>query len=238
MNMRAGWGHALRRGVFGCALLAAGLLAGPAASAAEGGKDMKGLELPGPRRESPVSIEEALHERRSVREYAREPVTLAEVAQLLWAAQGITDTRGGLRTAPSAGALYPLELYLVAGNVSGLPDGVYRYRPQQHRLLQIHAGDRRAALAEVALRQDFLRESAGIFVFTAVPGRTTAKYGRRGIRYVYMEAGHAAQNVYLQAASLRLGTVVVGAFHDEDVQQALQIEEDPLYLMPFGRPAH
>jgi SagB-type dehydrogenase family enzyme len=198
---------------------------------------MKSVELPEPRTRSQVSIETALRERRSVREYAPEPVTLAEVSQLLWAAQGVTDARQGLRTAPSAGALYPLELYLVAGNIEGLRDGLYRYRPAPHRLLAIGPGDRREALAEVALRQSFLRDSAGVLVFTAVPRRTTAKYGRRGLRYVYMEAGHSGQNVYLQAVSLGLATVVVGAFDDADLQEVLGIEEEPLYLMPFGRPA-
>jgi SagB-type dehydrogenase family enzyme len=198
---------------------------------------MKRVELPEPRTHGQVSIETALHERRSVREYVAGSVTLVEASQLLWAAQGVTDKREGLRTAPSAGALYPLEVYLVTGDVKDLPDGVYRYRPRQHRLLKTGSGDRREALADVALRQSFLRDSAGVLVFTAVPERTTAKYGRRGVRYVYMEAGHAAQNVYLQAESLGLGTVVVGAFEDADVQEVLGIKEDPLYLMPFGRPA-
>jgi SagB-type dehydrogenase family enzyme len=178
----------------------------------------------------------ALQERRSVREYAPEALTLSEVSQLLWGGQGVTDTRERLRTAPSAGALYPLELYLVTGNIKSLSPGVYRYQPMQHRLVKVGSSDLREALAAVALRQSFLRDSAGAFVFTAVPERTTAKYGKRGIRYVHMEAGHAAQNVYLQAVSLGLGTVVVGAFDDEDVQEVLGIKEQPLYLMPFGRP--
>lgn len=198
---------------------------------------MQAIAFPAPRTQGEVSVEAALQARRSVRDYTPEPVTLAEVGQLLWAAQGITETREGLRTAPSAGALYPLEVFLVAGNVTGLPDGVYRYLPREHRLTRTLGGDRRGRLAEIALRQKFLRDSAGVLVFTSVPVRTTAKYGQRGYRYIAMEAGHAAQNVYLQAVSLGLGTVVVGAFHDDDVQEALEIREDPLYLMPFGRPA-
>jgi SagB-type dehydrogenase family enzyme len=203
---------------------------------ARGESSMKRVELPEPRTRGEVSIEQTLHQRRSVREYAPKPVALVEVAQLLWAAQGITDAREGLRTAPSAGALYPLELFLVAGAVGGLPAGVYRYQPRPHRLVPVGEGDRRQALADVAFRQSFLRDSAGILVFAAVPERTKRKYGERGIRYVYMEAGHAAQNVYLQAVALGLGSVVVGAFDDADVQRVLGIAESPLYLMPFGKP--
>lgn len=149
----------------------------------------------------------------------------------------ITDRREGLRTAPSAGALYPLELYLVAGNVEGLPDGVYRYRPRDHELTKTGDGDRRRELAKVTFDQSWIQDAAGVLIFSAVPDRTTRKYGKRGIRYVHMEAGHAAQNVYLQAVSLNLATVVVGAFEDDDVKSVLGLEEDPLYLMPFGRPA-
>ncbi len=203
---------------------------------ARGEDSMKRVELPEPRTRGEVSIEQTLHQRRSVREYAPKPVALVEAAQLLWAAQGITDAREGLRTAPSAGALYPLELFLVAGEVAGLPAGVYRYQPRQHRLVEVAEGDRRRALADVAFRQSFLRDSAGILVFAAVHERTKRKYGERGIRYVYMEAGHAAQNVYLQAVALGLGSVVVGAFDDADVQRVLGIAESPLYLMPFGQP--
>jgi SagB-type dehydrogenase family enzyme len=204
---------------------------------ARGESSMKRVELPEPRARGEVSIEQALRQRRSVREYAPKSVALVEVSQLLWAAQGITDAREGLRTAPSAGALYPLELFLVASEVAGLPEGVYRYQPRHHRLVEVGEGDRRRALADVAFRQSFMRDSAGVLVFAAVHERTTRKYGERGIRYVYMEAGHAAQNVYLQATALGLGTVVVGAFDDADVQRVLGIAESPLYLMPFGQPA-
>jgi SagB-type dehydrogenase family enzyme len=201
------------------------------------GGDMKSFELPKPKMEGDVSIERALQERRSKRKYAPDPVRLADASQLLWAAQGITDTREGLRTAPSAGALYPLELYLVAGNIENLADGVYRYIPRQHELTKTGDGDRRRALAKVAFDQSWIQEAAGLLVFSAVPDRITRKYGKRGMRYVYMEAGHAAQNVYLQAVSLGLATVVVGAFEDDNVKRVVGLEEDPLYLMPFGRPA-
>jgi SagB-type dehydrogenase family enzyme len=195
------------------------------------------IELPAPKYDSDTSVEQALLERRSVREYKNEPLTLAEVSQLLWAAQGITEPRRGLRTAPSAGATFPLEVYVVVGNVNNLSQGVYKYEPHVHELVKVVAGDRRAELHDAALRQRWVKEGAIVIVFSAVYERTTGRYGERGIRYVHMEVGHAAQNVYLQAVSLNLGTVVVGAFRDGAVKRILNMpeEESPLYIMPVGR---
>ncbi|MBE0431570.1 MAG: SagB/ThcOx family dehydrogenase [Dehalococcoidia bacterium] len=194
------------------------------------------LALPEPRPDSSVSLEQTLLQRRSVRSYSDEPLTLDEVSQLLWAAQGITDPRG-YRTAPSAGATYPLETYLVAGNVADVGPGVYRYDPEEHALVKVIDGDVRAGLASAALAQSSVREGAISIVFTAVYARTTQRYGDRGVRYVHMEAGHAAQNVYLQAVALNLGTVVIGAFHDDQVSSILDLpaDEQPLYIMPLGR---
>ncbi len=194
------------------------------------------ISLPQPNFRGQVSLEEALLKRRSVREYADRPLTLEEVSQLLWAAQGLTADWGG-RTAPSAGALYPLELYLVAGSISGLPPGVYRYMPQEHSLSKTGNGDPRASLAQATLDQAWVKEAAADIVVAAVYERTTEKYGERGIRYVQMEAGHAAQNVYLQATALDLGTVTIGAFYDDQVKAVLGMpqEETPLYIMPVGR---
>ena len=152
------------------------------------------IELPEPQYDSDVSIEQSLLQRRSIRSYTGEPLTLQEVAQLLWAAQGVTDPTG-FRTAPSAGALYPLELYVVAGDVQDLSPGVYRYDPDEHQLLRTMEGDKRVELADAALGQHFVGEGAIVIVFTAVYERTTGKYGDRGIRYVHMEVGHAAQNL-------------------------------------------
>lgn len=193
--------------------------------------------LPAPRFDGDLSVERALRGRRSVREYTDSALTLAEVSQLLWAAQGVTN-RSGFRTAPSAGALYPLEVYLVAGKVVGLRPGVHRYVPRTHTLELVVEGDRREALSVAALEQTFVRDAPVALVFCAVYHRTTAKYGERGIRYVHMEAGHAAQNVYLQAESLHLATAVVGAFRDEQVKRAIgaTTDESPLYVMPIGRP--
>ncbi len=194
------------------------------------------MKLADPRYDSDVSLEQSLLQRRSVRSYSGGALTLQEVSQLLWAAQGITDPNG-LRTAPSAGALYPLELYVVAGNVQNLPPGVYRYEPAGHRLVKTIDGDRRAGLADAALGQRFVKEGAVAFVFSAVYERTTGKYGDRGIRYVHMEVGHAAQNLCLEAVAMGLGAVTVGAFHDEQVSAQLDLpgNEQPLYIVPVGR---
>lgn len=192
--------------------------------------------LPEPRYDGDVSIEEALLKRRSVRDYSDEALTLKEVSQLLWAAQGITDV-SGKRTAPSAGALYPLEVYVLVGNLEDAFQGVYRYEPQQHELVKILDGDQREALAEAALDQQSVAQGAIDIVVTAIYERTTGKYGDRGIRYAHMEAGHAAQNVYLQASALGLGTVSIGAFYDDQVKEVLNLPEgrEPLYIMPVGR---
>jgi len=193
------------------------------------------VALPAPRLDGGVVLERALAERRSVREYARGVLTLPQVAQLLWAAQGVTH-RNGARTAPSAGALYPLELYLVAGEVRDLAPGVYRYVPGKHQLVPIAAGDVRRGLCAAALAQECVAEGAVVFVFTAVERRTTRKYGPRGVRYVHIEVGHAAQNLALQATALGLGSVTVGAFDDVAVARLLHLPkgEAPLYLVPVG----
>lgn len=184
-----------------------------------------------------MSLEAALAARRSVREFSSEPLTLTEVSQLLWAAQGLNRGDGG-RTTPSAGALYPLELYVVVGNVERLAAGAYRYEPYGHRIARLAAGDRRAALSDAALRQEWMRDAAVILVLAALYERTTVKYGDRGRRYVHMEVGHAAQNIYLQAAALELGTTFVGAFQDDRVTAVLGLPnaQRPLGLMPVGRP--
>jgi SagB-type dehydrogenase family enzyme len=194
------------------------------------------VDLPQPRLEGDISLEETLRMRRSVREYAGAPLTLEEVSQLLWAAQGITSESGG-RTAPSAGALYPLEVYLAAGDVEGLPAGVYRYDPAPHQLVKVKGGDVRTELCDVSLGQEAVRNGAIDIVIAAVYERTEVKYGDRAVRYVQMEAGHAGQNVCLQAAALELGAVTIGAFSDDAVAQVLGLRDDeaPLYVIPVGR---
>ena len=194
----------------------------------------RSLPLPAPGVRGTMSVEEALVERRSTREFGPQALSLTEASQLLWAAQGVTDPRGW-RTAPSAGALFPLEIYLVAARVSELPAGVYRYDAAAHRLLSGVTGDRLSALAEAA-RQPVLREAPLVVVIVAVEQRSAQKYGDRAARYVAMETGHAAQNVYLQATALRLATVAVGAFDDNQVGRVLELPpgQMPLVLMPIG----
>lgn len=197
---------------------------------------MQSIELSMHQASGDVSVEEALRKRRSVREYSRKPLRLGEVSQLLWAGQGLTDPRG-LRTAPSAGALYPLELYVAIRNVERVPSGVYWYNPLEHKLIRTVQGDVRDELTAAALWQAWIGEGAIVIAFGAVYQRTTVKYGERGIRYVHIEVGHAAQNVFLQAVSLDLKAVVVGAFNDRRVQRILNMSEEelPLLLMPVGR---
>jgi len=194
------------------------------------------VALPAPDTRGVLPLETTLSKRRSIRNYKDLALTLPEISQLLWAAQGITSKRG-FRTAPSAGALYPLELYVAAGHVEGLEAGIFHYLPQKHALVSIEKDDQRAALARAALGQQPVRQAPAVFIFTAVPGRTAAKYGRRGTRYVLQEVGHAAQNLCLQAVALELGSVVIGAFSDEDVARILKLKdaEVPLCLVPVGR---
>lgn len=198
---------------------------------------MKAITLPAPQFDGNVSLEKTLAERRSVREYADNPLALADLSQLLWAAQGITNLQG-FRTAPSAGALYPLELYVVSGNVSGLPAGIYHYRPQQHDLMLTLAGDHRDNLAKAALGQRPIVDAAAVIVFTAQYQRTARKYGKRAQRYVHIEVGHAAQNLFLQATALKLAMVVIGGFNDAAVSRVIELPEayTPLYLLPVGSP--
>jgi len=192
------------------------------------------VKLPDPKFTSKVSVEEALLNRRSVRSYKNEPLTIEQVTQLLWAAQGKTAGWGG-RTAPSAGATYPLETYLVVGNVTKLPVGIYKYDPADHSIKMIMNKDMRQELAKAALGQDFIHQAPIDIVLAAVYRRTTRIYGERGKRYVHMEIGHVGQNIHLQCETMGLGTVMVGAFSDEQVKKLLGIEAEPLYIMPVGK---
>lgn len=227
---------ALGASAVGLAVVSCGPSAGPAAPAERAGT----VPLPAPRRYGDVSVERAIAERRSVREFAAEPLSLESVAQLLWAAQGVTATAEGLRAAPSAGALYPLEVYLVAGDVTGLAAGIYRYEPgpdgHGHRLVAHAEGDARRAVGRAALGQDWVAQAPAILAVAGRVERTARKYGGRAPRYVHIEVGHAAQNVYLQAQALGLGTCMVGAFRDEALSRALALPEgvEPFALLPVG----
>ncbi|MCD4679028.1 MAG: SagB/ThcOx family dehydrogenase [Bacteroidales bacterium] len=201
--------------------------------------------LPQPDFEGELSVESALHSRRSVREYRASPLTLEEISQILWAAYGITKPdnvreflRGGMKTAPSAGARYPLEIYLVAINVTGLTPGIYLYRPQGHQLLKLFEGDVRDELANATYSADVVKRAPACLVYSAVYKRTTEKYGDRGReRYVCMDVGFSAENVYLQARSLNIGTVMVGSVIDDKVRKVIKMseEETPMCFMPLGK---
>jgi len=192
----------------------------------------KEIILPKPKEKGVTSIEETLNKRRSVRDYKRGPLSLEQISQLLWAASGRNLYR---RTAPSAGATYPLETYLVVGDVEGLEPGVYHYSSSRHSLEMTKEQDIRKKLSQSALGQTMIGEAQASIIIAAEYDRTTGHYGQRGLRYVHMEVGHVGQNVSLQAISLSLGSVMIGAFRDKEVQEVLGIKEEPLYIIPVGK---
>ncbi|MGB9912816.1 MAG: SagB/ThcOx family dehydrogenase [Candidatus Kapaibacteriota bacterium] len=196
------------------------------------------IMLPKANYEGRTSLEKVIATRRSVRNFKDEGITLSNIAQLLWAAQGVTDKINRFRTAPSAGALYPLEVFVAVRKADGLGPGVYKYLPDGHKLVKIRDGDVSKAIMKEALWQEWVEKSAIIIVYSAVFGRTTWKYGERGIQYVYMEVGHSAQNVCLQAVSLGLATTTIGAFNDAGIKSVIGMKENetPLYILPVGIP--
>jgi SagB-type dehydrogenase family enzyme len=198
----------------------------------ERNKMTKEIKLPKPKEKGLTSIEETLNKRRSIRDYKKGPLGLREASQLLWAASG-KNLYG--RTAPSAGATYPLEIFLVVGEVEGLEPGIYHYSYSTHSLERIKEQDIRNRLSQAALGQRMIERAPVNIVIAADYGRTTGSYGQRGIRYVHMEAGHVGQNISLQAVALNLGTVMIGAFEDKQVKEILGIEEEPLYIVPIGK---
>jgi SagB-type dehydrogenase family enzyme len=202
-------------------------------------QDLTGLPVKGKLPRLEVSgrsrIEELIAKRRSVRRYKDRKLSESVISRLLWAAQGISS-EDGLRTSPSAGALYPLEIHVVVGGGSKLEPGVYRYVPEDNTLIREITGDMREKLSKAALSQPMIRIAPVSFVISAVYARITAKYGNRGLRYIYMEAGHAAQNISLLGVELGIGICTVGAFEDEEVKNVLKLpaNEEPLYILPLG----
>lgn len=195
------------------------------------------VKLARPRQDGSISLERCIAQRRSVRSFRDQALTKDELGQLLWAAQGVTGPDGA-RAVPSAGALYPLELYIVARNVISLAAGVYRYLADHHELLLAVSGYRRETLIDAVLGQDWIAAAPACICIAAVFERTTVKYGDRGHGYVYLEAGHAAESMMLQAVALGLATTMVGAFSDVEVEQLLRLRpnEIPLCLVPVGAP--
>jgi len=190
----------------------------------------KTINLPNPQLQSKVSIEETILWRRSEREFQERELSMEQISQILWAAQGITDTIFGFRSAPSAGALYPLSIYILKR------DGVFQYIPDGHKLRELSSEDKRPTLVRASLGQSFIREAPLNIIIAANFKITQAKYGARAFRYVCMEIGHVAENIHLQAVALGLSSVAVGAFWDDVVRKNLDLPEnqDPLYIIPVG----
>jgi SagB-type dehydrogenase family enzyme len=201
--------------------------------------------LPSPINRGSVSVEEALWRRRSHRLFLKDAITSLNISQILWAAYGVTKpvtrsllTRGGLRAAPSAGATYPLEIYALIGNIEDIEPGVYKYIPQTHEIVGVIKNDIKKELSIAAQNQEMISVAPACLLFSAVVSRMTKRYGDRGHkRYLGMDLGHSAQNVYLQAEALNLGTCAIGAFNDAEVKKVMQLpdEEEPLYIMPIGK---
>ncbi|MCS7111876.1 MAG: SagB/ThcOx family dehydrogenase [Ignisphaera sp.] len=204
------------------------------------------IALPTPQKLTYLTVEEAILLRRSIREFKRDPIKLTHISMILWAAYGITDPARGFRASPSAGATYPLELYLAIGEqgVHVLEDkylesGVYKYIPSVHGLSEARRGDVRRSLMRAALNQKWIEDAPVSIVITAIYERTTRHYGERGrIRYVPIDVGHVGQNIYLMSTALGYGTVAIGAFRDSEVASIVGLKSDevPIYIMPIGVP--
>ena len=177
-----------------------------------------------------MSLEEAILKRRSIRSFAPKELSIEEISQLLWATQGITEKASGFRAAPSAGALYPLELYLIKS------DGVFHYNVENHSLEKVGDKDVRGEIVQASLGQSFIQEAPVSIVICAVRSRVTSRYGSRGNRYVDIEVGHAAENLHLQAVTLGLASVPIGAFTDSEAKRILGLPRDvePIYIVPVG----
>jgi SagB-type dehydrogenase family enzyme len=203
-------------------------------NASQGGDTTGNIEgkLPQPKIKGRISVEQTMNERKSVRSFQDKPLSVEQVSQLLWAAQGVTHSWGErlFRTAPSAGATYPLETYLFTAS------GVYKYIPKDHSLIKVLEDDLRKKLSDASLGQTAVSDAHAVFVFTMIEERTAQRYGERAFRYICMEAGHVAQNIHLQAVALGLGSVPVGAFDDNQVSEILKCNEGevPIYIVPVG----
>ena len=197
------------------------------------------ISLPPPSQKGSIPLEEAIARRRSIRDFTSELLSQSQLSQILWATQGSTDTSWKHRTVPSAGATYPLEIFIVCGSnsIEKMENGIYHYNINNHSLTLHHEGDVRFELARAALDQEFIYEAPVDIVICAIFERTGLRYGSRVERYVYIEVGHAGQNIYLQTTALGLATVAIGAFHGEQLREVLRLEKQikPLYIMPVGR---
>ena len=197
------------------------------------------IKLDPPQREGGMPLWNAIQHRRSIRDFREEPLKKSHLSQLLWASQGITKVGYELRAAPSAGALYPVETYLFIHNVEGIDPGIYHYAIQNHLLEQLRKGEFRRAISRAALDQGMASEANVVFAWTAVFERSKWKYKQRAYRYIYLDAGHIAQNFALAAVSLGLGSCQIAALYDDEVNELLDVdgeEESILYLSAVGFP--
>lgn len=201
------------------------------------------IELPEPVRTGGPGLWQALRDRRSVRHYAGRPIELEALSQLLWAAAGPASKAPGgriLRTAPSAGARYPVEIYAIANRVQGLRSGLYHYKYSSHVLTPLAYGDLGLAAAAAAMGQDACRQASVVFVFTVVFDRTVERYHERALRYLFLDAGHVAQNLALAAAGIGCGTCMIGAFLDDQLCELVRADgqqEAAVYMIAAGVPA-
>ena len=202
------------------------------------GKGGEVMKLPEPKLVGDASLEKAIYHRRTMRSFDGKALTLKQCSQIFWAAQGITEPGGFKRAAPSAGALYPMDVYGVIGNncIEKLHAGVYHYTPAGHTLSLVQEGDKRKDVAEASLWQMWMAHAPLTLVITAEYSRIMVKYGQRGIRYAMIEAGHIGQNIFLQAAALGIAAGIVGAFEDQEIIRVLGIGKthEPLLIMPVG----
>jgi SagB-type dehydrogenase family enzyme len=196
------------------------------------------ISLPKPSSDGKVSVEKAIKQRRTIRDFQERTLSLNHLSQLLWSAQGITDLTKGRRVAPSGGALYPLDIYILIGEngVEKMEAGIYHYLPKEHSMSMILKGDRRREISSASLSQMWMAKAPVTFIITAEYKRITGKYGERGIRYALIEVGHVGQNLFLQAEALGLGAGIVGAFNDLEVSKVagLPPQHEPLLMMPVG----
>lgn len=199
------------------------------------------INLPDPVFIGEMSVEQSLKDRRSMRNFKDKTLCLQHVSQVLWSAYGVSDAESfshiKLKTAPSAGATYPLEIYLMAGNVEGLIPGLYKYHPEENKLSLYLKGDIRSRIAKACLDQRMLKDAPATIIYNVVFERTTQRYGQRGYeRYVYMDIGHSAQNIYLQTTALGMATCAIGAFEDDKLTSVIKPPDNEvvMYLMPFG----
>jgi SagB-type dehydrogenase family enzyme len=199
---------------------------------------MKRIQLLQELKYGALSVEKAIANRRSQRDFSGETMSLAELSHLLYYSSGVTDKRHGLRAAPSAGATYPIEVYVIVNNVEGLTKGIYHYLIASHELELTREGDFRNEMSRAALQEMMFRQANVIFALSAVLQRTQRHYRERAQRYIFFEAGHIAQNTYLVATSLGLGACAIGAFHDDEFNRVIGLDgkdESALYLLAVGK---